>query len=114
MNLAVMDDKERKVYGLIRAHYLAHFLPHHEYDQTVAHLDCTGHILQANGQQIIASVWQQALGSGLPTRVKILRLAATPAANRCRRGLKATGAQYAAPTSMHWKHTRPNSIRRAS
>lgn len=44
-NLAAMDDKERMVYGLIRAHYLAQFLPHHEYDQTVAHFDCSGHIL---------------------------------------------------------------------
>lgn len=62
-NLAAMSDTERKVYDLIRAHYLAQFLPHHEFDQTVAHFECAGHPLQANGKQIVASGWQQALAS---------------------------------------------------
>ena len=38
VNLAAMSDKELAVYELIRAHYLAQFLPHHEFDRTVARL----------------------------------------------------------------------------
>lgn len=35
-NLSAMSEKERRVYELIRAHFLAQFLPNHEYDRTVA------------------------------------------------------------------------------
>ncbi len=35
-SLSAMSEKERKVYGLIRAHFLAQFLPTHEFDRTVA------------------------------------------------------------------------------
>ncbi|MEG6992423.1 DNA topoisomerase, partial [Pseudomonas aeruginosa] len=35
-NLSTMSEKELAVYRLIRAHYLAQFLPHHEFDRTVA------------------------------------------------------------------------------
>src|SRR3546814_1867101 len=35
-NLSAMNEKELAVYRLIRAHYLAQFLPHHEFDRTVA------------------------------------------------------------------------------
>ena len=41
-NLSAMSEKERAVYALIRAHYLAQFLPHHEFDRTVALLTCGG------------------------------------------------------------------------
>jgi DNA topoisomerase-3 len=37
-NLSAMSAKELAVYRLIRAHYLAQFLPHHEFDRTVAQL----------------------------------------------------------------------------
>src|SRR3546814_2836382 len=39
-NLSAMSEKELAVYRLIRAHYLAQFLPHHEFDRTVAELSC--------------------------------------------------------------------------
>src|SRR3546814_11919134 len=35
-NLSAMNEKELAVYRLIRAHYLAQFLPHHEFDRPVA------------------------------------------------------------------------------
>lgn len=60
-NLAAMSDRERAVYALIRAHYLAQFLPHYEYDRTTAHLSCADHRLQARGQQITALGWRIAL-----------------------------------------------------
>ncbi|RSH68259.1 DNA topoisomerase III [Stutzerimonas stutzeri] len=60
-NLAAMSDKELAVYRLIRAHYLAQFLPHHEFDRTTAHLLCGGQSLQAIGKQVIVSGWHQAL-----------------------------------------------------
>ncbi|MDH0639246.1 MULTISPECIES: DNA topoisomerase III [Pseudomonas] len=60
-NLSAMSDKERAVYRLIRAHYLAQFLPHHEFDRTTAQLLCGGQNLQAVGKQVIVSGWQQVL-----------------------------------------------------
>jgi DNA topoisomerase-3 len=41
-NLSAMSEKELAVYRLIRAHYLAQFLPHHEFDRTVAQLRAAG------------------------------------------------------------------------
>lgn len=45
-NLSAMSDNELAVYKLIRAHYLAQFLPHHEFDRTTAQLLCSGQNLQ--------------------------------------------------------------------
>jgi DNA topoisomerase-3 len=56
-----MSEKERAVYELIRAHYLAQFLPHHEFDRTVARLTCAGHSLQAVGKQVVEPGWHLAL-----------------------------------------------------
>ncbi|MFV3091295.1 DNA topoisomerase III [Pseudomonas sp. GW6] len=60
-NLAAMSDKELAVYKLIRAHYLAQFLPHHEFDRTTAQLLCGGQTLQAVGKQVIIPGWHQVL-----------------------------------------------------
>ena len=60
-NLSAMSEKELGVYALIRAHYLAQFLPHHEFDRTQAMLDCAGQSLQAVGKQVIAPGWHLAL-----------------------------------------------------
>jgi DNA topoisomerase-3 len=60
-NLSAMSDKERAVYGLIRAHYLAQFLPHHEYDRTLAVLTCANQPLHATGKQIAVAGWHIAL-----------------------------------------------------
>ena len=38
--LSAMSEKELAVYRLIRSHYLAQFLPHHEFDRTVAKFSC--------------------------------------------------------------------------
>jgi len=60
-NLSAMSEKELAVYALIRAHYLAQFLPHHEFDRTLALLDCAGQPLQAVGKQVIVPGWHLAL-----------------------------------------------------
>ncbi len=60
-NLAAMSDKELAVYQLIRAHYLAQFLPHHEFDRTTAQLRCGEQHLQAVGKQVIIPGWHQVL-----------------------------------------------------
>ena len=62
-NLSAMNDKELAVYRLIRAHYLAQFLPHHEFDRTTAQLACGGQHLQAIGKQVIISGWRQVLAA---------------------------------------------------
>ncbi len=58
-NLAAMSDKEQAVYTLIRTHYLAQFLPHHEFDRTTAYLSCAGEMLQAVGKQVVVVGWRQ-------------------------------------------------------
>ncbi|WP_145009763.1 DNA topoisomerase III [Pseudomonas oryzihabitans] len=57
-NLAAMSDKERAVYSLIRAHYLAQFMPHHEFDRTVADFDCNQVALRAVGKRIVVPGWK--------------------------------------------------------
>lgn len=65
-NLTAMSDKEQAVYKLIRAHYLAQFLPQHEFDRTTARLSCTGETLQAVGKQIVVIGWRQVLTEPRP------------------------------------------------
>ncbi|HCF2406146.1 TPA: DNA topoisomerase III [Pseudomonas aeruginosa] len=65
-NLSAMSDKELAVYRLIRAHYLAQFLPHHEFDRTVPQLTCGGQSLVAVGKQIAVAGWRQVLAAPEP------------------------------------------------
>ncbi|MBV6671204.1 DNA topoisomerase III [Xanthomonas euvesicatoria pv. alangii] len=60
-NLSAMSEKERAVYRLIRAHYLAQFLPHHEFDRTVAELSCGQQRLVATGKQVVVKGWRLVL-----------------------------------------------------
>lgn len=60
-NLSAMSAKELAVYRLIRAHYLAQFFPHHEFDRTVAMLTCAEQPLRATGKQVIIQGWHIAL-----------------------------------------------------
>jgi len=60
-NLSAMSEKELAVYRLIRAHYLAQFLPHHEFDRTVAELSCGQQKLVATGKQVIVKGWRLVL-----------------------------------------------------
>lgn len=65
-NLSAMNAKELAVYRLIRAHYLAQFLPDHEFDRTVAQLACGGQPLVAVGKQIAVIGWRQVLATPEP------------------------------------------------
>lgn len=56
-NINQLNDNERKVYELIRRYYLAQFLPIHEYDRTIAILNCGGLTLKATGKKIITQGW---------------------------------------------------------
>ncbi|BAP45840.1 DNA topoisomerase III [Pseudomonas sp. StFLB209] len=60
-----LSGKPRAVYSLIRARYLAQFLPNHEYDRTQADFDCAGHALRAVGKCIIEAGWKRALPEAL-------------------------------------------------
>lgn len=57
-NLARMSGQERNVYELIRSHYLAQFLPHHEFDRTQVELECGAERLTAVGKQILIQGWK--------------------------------------------------------
>ncbi|MCD5997053.1 DNA topoisomerase III [Pseudomonas sp. CDFA 602] len=57
-NLSAMSEKERRVYELIRAHFLAQFLPNHEYDRTVATFESNAISLQAVGKRIVVPGWK--------------------------------------------------------
>jgi DNA topoisomerase-3 len=62
-HLARMSENERAVYQLIRAHYLAQFLPAHEFDRTIAQLSCASLALQARGKRIVQAGWRIVLPS---------------------------------------------------
>ncbi|WP_434458176.1 DNA topoisomerase III [Stutzerimonas urumqiensis] len=62
---ARLSGKHRAVYSLVRARYLAQFLPAHEYDRTQADFTCAGHALRAVGKQIIEPGWKRALPEAL-------------------------------------------------
>ena len=64
-NLERLSGKPRAVYTLIRARYLAQFLPNHEYDRTQADFDCAGQALRAVGKQIVEPGWKRALPEAL-------------------------------------------------
>lgn len=57
-NLARMSEQERQVYEQIRNHYLAQFLPHHEFDRTQVELECGKERLTAVGKQILVQSWK--------------------------------------------------------
>jgi DNA topoisomerase-3 len=61
--LQALSEKERLVYEVIRGHYLAQFLPHHEFDRTSALFKCGGEQLQALGKQVVIPGWRDALGN---------------------------------------------------
>ncbi|MDD0975306.1 DNA topoisomerase III [Pseudomonas fontis] len=60
-----LPGKHKAVYTLIRARYLAQFLPNHEYDRTQADFECAGHALRAVGKQIVEPGWRRALPEAL-------------------------------------------------
>jgi DNA topoisomerase-3 len=64
-NLERLTGKHRAVYTLIRARYLAQFLPNHEFDRTQADFDCAGEPLRAVGKQIVEPGWKRALPEAL-------------------------------------------------
>ncbi|WP_339439389.1 DNA topoisomerase III [Pseudomonas sp. EA_15y_Pfl1_P104] len=57
-NLGRMSEQERQVYELIRSHYLAQFLPHHEFDRTEVELECGAERLTAVDKQILVLGWK--------------------------------------------------------
>ncbi|WP_330208487.1 MULTISPECIES: DNA topoisomerase III [unclassified Pseudomonas] len=65
-NLSDMSEKELAVYRLIRAHYLAQFLPHHEFDRTVANFSCGQQKLAATGKQVMVKGWRLVLAEPQP------------------------------------------------
>jgi len=64
-DVSQLTGKHRAVYTLIRARYLAQFLPNHEYDRTQADFDCAGQALRAVGKVIIEAGWKRALPEAL-------------------------------------------------
>lgn len=64
-NLDKLPPRHRQVYSLIRARYLAQFLPEHSYDRTRATFECAGETLLATGKQVIEPGWKRALPEAL-------------------------------------------------
>lgn len=61
--LSRISERERAVYQLIRAHYLAQFLASHEYDRTLAQLTCGTETLEAHGKRIRVVGWRRVVES---------------------------------------------------
>lgn len=57
-DLSKMSAVERRVYDLIRTHYLAQFLPAYQVDKTTVVLVCGGQVFTASGDVLIASGWK--------------------------------------------------------
>ncbi|MND29315.1 DNA topoisomerase 3 [compost metagenome] len=64
LDLAPLSERERAVYTLIRARYLAQFLPEHEYLKTQALLHSQGDRLLARGKQILTRGWKAVINEG--------------------------------------------------
>lgn len=58
LDLSQLSERESAVYRLIRARYLAQFLPHHEYLKTQVQFQAGTDQLQARGKQIQARGWK--------------------------------------------------------
>ncbi|WP_339467124.1 DNA topoisomerase III [Pseudomonas capeferrum] len=58
LDLAQLSERERAVYTLIRARYLAQFIPEHEYLKTQALLHSQADQLLARGKQILVRGWK--------------------------------------------------------
>ncbi|WP_296258008.1 MULTISPECIES: DNA topoisomerase III [unclassified Pseudomonas] len=58
IDLSQLSERERAVYALIRARYLAQFLPHHEYLKTQVQLHVGTDQLLARGKQIQVRGWK--------------------------------------------------------
>ena len=61
--LSKMSENERTVYQLIRTHYLAQFLPSHEYDRTVARLAYGTEALEAHGKRTRIIGWRSVVAA---------------------------------------------------
>ncbi|APO83317.1 DNA topoisomerase III [Pseudomonas sp. GD03817] len=64
LDLAQLSERERAVYTLIRARYLAQFLPEHEYLKTQALLHSQADRLLARGKQILTRGWKAVINEG--------------------------------------------------
>jgi DNA topoisomerase-3 len=58
VDISKMSEDERRVYDLIRRHYLAQFLPLYEADNTQIRLECAGHTLAAAGNVVVTPGWK--------------------------------------------------------
>ena len=61
-----MNADERRLYDLIRRHYLAQFYPRHEYDQTEVELAIGKEAFESRGRRIRAAGWRTLLGRDEP------------------------------------------------
>ncbi len=57
-DLSKMSAVERRVYDLIRTHYLAQFLPAYQVDKTTVVLVCGGQVFTASGDMLIDAGWK--------------------------------------------------------
>ncbi|MCE8005315.1 DNA topoisomerase III [Billgrantia ethanolica] len=63
-DLSRMSEPDRNLYDLIRRHYLAQFLPPHEYDQTDVVVKLEGQDFVANGRQVRVDGWRELFSNG--------------------------------------------------
>jgi DNA topoisomerase-3 len=70
VDLARLPSKHRAVYTLVRARYLAQFLPNHEFDRTQVDFDCTGQPLKAIGKVIVEQGWRRAMPEAVAAAAK--------------------------------------------
>lgn len=63
-DLGKLNETEKRVYELIRRHYLAQFYPLHEVDVTRMSLSIAGQLFRTAGRMVAVQGWKLLLGSG--------------------------------------------------
>lgn len=61
-NIAALNDREMKVYDLIRRRYIAQFYPEAESDATKIEIVCEGETFKASGSMPVLSGWKDIIG----------------------------------------------------
>jgi len=61
-NISALNDREAKVYDLIRRRYIAQFYPEAESDSTKIEITCEGEVFKASGTMPVSAGWKVVIG----------------------------------------------------
>lgn len=71
INMGRMSMDEKRVYDLIRRHYLAQFFPHFEFDQSIIEVDVVHEKFRATGRVEVLPGWKRVLRNEMPNKSEV-------------------------------------------